>query len=321
MPDPEKDHRLSIEQAITSYIAYHHRMGHEAKTLEWHQIALGQFRKYVQVERHLLDAAVRLPRRTFGAGLCSWLKHQPGLGSTVRQARLKPMHVLCVPFAAGLSSGEMCPCSPNGEEFPRTSVPLLPHLVQPEERLMRLVQARLFPEMPRRERRRWWLAIERSCGCSLTQGSAYCQGVCLCVSDLDTKDRNVACEGMLTTVYNCARIKLTIPRDGCSLWNMRFIIPTGGSHDQEQDSEQDTRISRPRQIDSRHCDQLGIARNTVRKYLRHPELAAMPHPRPNRRSKLDPFKEQVKKWITEDHCYNCEAMLPRLLEQWATREA
>src|SRR5438270_2351568 len=58
---------------------------------------------------------------------------------------------------------------------------------------------------------------------------------------------------------------------------------------------------------------LGIARNTVRKYLRHPELVAMPHPRPNRRSKLDPFKNQVKKWIEEDHCYNCEAMLPRLL--------
>src|SRR5256884_697787 len=60
--------------------------------------------------------------------------------------------------------------------------------------------------------------------------------------------------------------------------------------------------------------QLGIARNTVRKYLRHPELVAMPHPRPNRRSKLDPFKDQVRQWITEDHCYNCEAMLPRLLE-------
>jgi transposase len=58
---------------------------------------------------------------------------------------------------------------------------------------------------------------------------------------------------------------------------------------------------------------LGIARNTVRKYLRHPELAAMPHPRPNRRSKLDPFKEQIKQWMQEDHCYNCEAMLPRLL--------
>src|ERR1043166_1438806 len=60
--------------------------------------------------------------------------------------------------------------------------------------------------------------------------------------------------------------------------------------------------------------ELGIARNTVRKYLRHPELCAMPRPRPNRRSKLDPFKEQVKKWIEEDHCYNCEAMLPRLLD-------
>src|ERR1700674_3959583 len=58
---------------------------------------------------------------------------------------------------------------------------------------------------------------------------------------------------------------------------------------------------------------LGLARNTVRKYLRHPELSSMPHPRPNRRSKLDPFKEQIKQWIKEDHCYNCESMLPRLL--------
>jgi transposase len=40
---------------------------------------------------------------------------------------------------------------------------------------------------------------------------------------------------------------------------------------------------------------LGIARNTVRKYLRHPELSAMPHPRPNRCSKLDPFKAQRKR--------------------------
>ncbi|MEO6891327.1 MAG: helix-turn-helix domain-containing protein, partial [Ktedonobacteraceae bacterium] len=46
--------------------------------------------------------------------------------------------------------------------------------------------------------------------------------------------------------------------------------------------------------------ELGIARNTVRKYLRHPELCALPHPRPNRRSKLDPFKEHVKKWIEEE---------------------
>src|SRR5712692_9291950 len=58
---------------------------------------------------------------------------------------------------------------------------------------------------------------------------------------------------------------------------------------------------------------LGIARNTVRKYLRHPELVAMPHPRPNRGSKLDPFKEQIVQWMKVDHCYNCEAMLPRLL--------
>src|SRR6266571_5061825 len=63
---------------------------------------------------------------------------------------------------------------------------------------------------------------------------------------------------------------------------------------------------------------LGIARNTVRKYLRHPELVALPHPRPNRRSKLAPFKEQVRRGITQDHGSNCEAMLPRLLEMGYT---
>src|SRR5438105_9147834 len=57
----------------------------------------------------------------------------------------------------------------------------------------------------------------------------------------------------------------------------------------------------------------GLARNTVRKYRRQPELSSMPHPRPHRRSKLDPFKEQIKQWMNEDHCYTCEAMLPRLL--------
>ncbi len=61
-----------------------------------------------------------------------------------------------------------------------------------------------------------------------------------------------ACKTVLTTVYNCARIKLTVPRDGSTLWSMRFIMHQGGSHDQEQDSEQDTRINSSRQIDSRH---------------------------------------------------------------------
>ncbi len=66
---------------------------------------------------------------------------------------------------------------------------------------------------------------------------------------------------------------------------------------------------------------LGIARNTVRKYLRHPELCAMPRPRPNRRSKLDPFKEQIKQWMrgvtiatTVRPCY-------RACWTWATGEA
>src|SRR2546423_12897780 len=56
---------------------------------------------------------------------------------------------------------------------------------------------------------------------------------------------------------------------------------------------------------------LSISRNTVRKYLRHPE-AVLPKPRPPRVSKLDPFKEQIRLWVMEDHCTNCEELLVRL---------
>src|SRR5437764_8626786 len=62
---------------------------------------------------------------------------------------------------------------------------------------------------------------------------------------------------VLTTVYNCAQIKLTTPGDGGNLWEMLLSIPTGDGHDQEQDSEYHTRISKPRQVHSRHRDHLG----------------------------------------------------------------
>ncbi len=55
--------------------------------------------------------------------------------------------------------------------------------------------------------------------------------------------------------------------------------------------------------------ELGIARNTVRRYLRGKPDAV---PRPKRGSKLDGFKGQIHRWINEDHLLNCEVMLPRL---------
>ncbi len=59
------------------------------------------------------------------------------------------------------------------------------------------------------------------------------------------------------------------------------------------------------------AQELKISRTTVRKYLRHPE-AVLPKPRSARPSKLDPFKEQITKWVTEDHCTNCEVIFARL---------
>lgn len=58
--------------------------------------------------------------------------------------------------------------------------------------------------------------------------------------------------------------------------------------------------------------QTGIARNTVRKYLRGTPEAA---PRPRKGSKLDPFKAQIRRWVLEDRLYNCQTMFERLQAQ------
>src|SRR5262245_10031484 len=55
---------------------------------------------------------------------------------------------------------------------------------------------------------------------------------------------------------------------------------------------------------------LGLARNTVRRYVRGTPVAA--RSRPQRASKLDPFKERIRCWVQQDHLYNCETMLGRL---------
>jgi transposase len=60
---------------------------------------------------------------------------------------------------------------------------------------------------------------------------------------------------------------------------------------------------------------LGIARNTVRRYLRGKPEAI---PRPKRGTKLEKYKRQIGKWVEEDHLYNCETMLPRLQAQGYT---
>src|SRR2546423_15056888 len=48
---------------------------------------------------------------------------------------------------------------------------------------------------------------------------------------------------------------------------------------------------------------VGIARTTVRRYLRGKPIAA---PRPNPGSILDPYKGQIRTWMTEDHLCNVD---------------
>jgi transposase len=61
--------------------------------------------------------------------------------------------------------------------------------------------------------------------------------------------------------------------------------------------------------------ELGIARNTVRAYLR----GGREHPaRPHRASKLDVYKDQIRSWVEQDHLVNCETMVERLRTQGYT---
>ena len=58
--------------------------------------------------------------------------------------------------------------------------------------------------------------------------------------------------------------------------------------------------------------ELGLARNTVRKYMRG---ESRPTRRPHRGSKLDPYKEQIVRWVREDYLLNVETMVERLRTQ------
>ncbi len=57
------------------------------------------------------------------------------------------------------------------------------------------------------------------------------------------------------------------------------------------------------------AEETGPARNTVRKYLRERPTA---RPRPGRPSKLEPFKDQIRRWVHDGRLLNCETMLERL---------
>ncbi len=58
-----------------------------------------------------------------------------------------------------------------------------------------------------------------------------------------------------------------------------------------------------------------LSRNTVRKYLRS---SPVPAKRPDRSSKLDPFKEQIRSWVEKDRLLNCMTMHERLQSEGYT---
>jgi transposase len=54
---------------------------------------------------------------------------------------------------------------------------------------------------------------------------------------------------------------------------------------------------------------LGISRPTVRKYREGAPAAKARCPKP---TKLDPYREQIRRWVEHDRCLNCVSMCARL---------
>jgi transposase len=65
------------------------------------------------------------------------------------------------------------------------------------------------------------------------------------------------------------------------------------------------------------AETLGISRNTVRKYLRTPGLPE-PQPRPPRSSKLDPYREYIKRRMLQDGVTNSHVLLRELRAMGST---
>lgn len=65
------------------------------------------------------------------------------------------------------------------------------------------------------------------------------------------------------------------------------------------------------------ADRLGMSRNTVRRYLRHPGIPE-PQPRPRRPSKLDPFRDYLLQRVRVDGVTNSEVLLRELRKRGYT---
>ena len=74
--------------------------------------------------------------------------------------------------------------------------------------------------------------------------------------------------------------------------------------------ERDLRDAWPGPFGPGDCPGLGLARNTVLRYLNSPE-AMLPKPRPPRGSKLDPYTEHIDRRLAEG-LENCVVLLREL---------
>lgn len=126
------DQRLTIEEAIQRYLHYHQRTRYQLKTVIWHQTALGQFHRYLLVERHL-----HLVSQISEADVHDWfafLQETPGASGKERSAHSIATYVRSVrAFCAWLVRQGALARSPCEDVTVPRAVPSLPPALTAED--------------------------------------------------------------------------------------------------------------------------------------------------------------------------------------------
>lgn len=126
----EKEQRVTIARAVQEYLQAHRDVRHRPKTLEWHQMVLGDLQRYVQTEYHLY--LVSQMTETIMKDWIASLAHRPTSSDKPRSASTIETYARSArAFCRWLVEQGLLTCSPMSERiFPRTCVPL-PHALSP----------------------------------------------------------------------------------------------------------------------------------------------------------------------------------------------
>jgi hypothetical protein len=118
---------------------------------------------------------------------------------------------------------------------------------------------------------------------------------------------------LLTTVYTRAGGELTDPQEGCKLTDIKYkSILRRTAMRRRSDSANNTQSSHRGEEGAGNCSGVEHFTHDGPQVSQAPGSSDPETASTSALTPLDPFQEQIKKWVMEDHCTNCEVLFERL---------